>query len=48
MKNINIRFPDDLHQLVKEAAAEERRSFNSEVLTLIEAALRSRQDSREA
>lgn len=38
-KNVNIRFPDELHARIKEAAAQDRRSFNSEVLALIEASL---------
>ncbi len=40
MKNVNIRFPDDLHAKVKVAAGQDHRSFNAEVLWLIEQALR--------
>ncbi len=35
MKNVNVRFPDDLHAQVKASAEASRRSFNSEVLWLI-------------
>lgn len=43
MKNLNVRFEDDaLHQRVKDAAVEDRRSLNSEILWLIESGLDAR------
>lgn len=35
----NIRFPDELHARVARAADSDRRSFNAEVLWLLEQAL---------
>lgn len=43
MKNINIRFEDSLHARLKEAAGQDRRSFNSEVQWLLTFALVSRE-----
>ena len=45
-KNVNIRFPDDIHASIKNAASQDHRSFNSEVLALIESALRDREADR--
>ena len=42
MKNINIRFPDDVHGAIKAAAERDRRSFNAEVIALAEEALSAR------
>jgi predicted HicB family RNase H-like nuclease len=43
MKNLNVRFEDeDLHQRVKDAATEDRRSLNSEILWIIERGLDAR------
>lgn len=39
MKSISVRFPDDLHDRVKQASEASRRSVNSEILWLIEQAL---------
>ena len=36
MKNINIRFPDELHKALKQTAKINHRSFNSELLRAIE------------
>lgn len=42
-KNLNVRFEDEaLHQQVREAATEDRRSMNSEILWLIERGLDGR------
>lgn len=43
MKNVNVRFPDDLHAMIKTAAVSDRRSLNAEILALIEEAIESRQ-----
>ena len=40
--------PDDLYALLKQRAAEHRRSINSEVLVCLEQALRSRRANPEA
>jgi plasmid stability protein len=40
--------PDDLYALLKQRAAEHRRSINSEVLVCLEQALRSRRADPEA
>lgn len=40
MKNVNVRFPDDLHAQIKQAAERDKRSLNAEILWLIERALK--------
>jgi predicted HicB family RNase H-like nuclease len=42
IKNVSVRFPVDLHVRIVATAEQDRRSFNSEVLTLIEEALDAR------
>ncbi len=42
MKNFNIRLPDDLHERLVKAAAEDKRSAHSEVLWFIEHGLDER------
>ncbi len=42
IKNLNVRMPEELLNRVRFAAREERRSMNSEVLFLLEVALRER------
>jgi hypothetical protein len=42
MKNINIRFEDNLHTEIKEAAEQDKRSFNGEVQWLLNVALIAR------
>ena len=45
MKNLNLRLPDELHALLQMAALDDRRSLNSEIITLLSGALaRRRQD----
>jgi len=39
MKNINVRFPEDLHEQIRQAAERDRRSVNAEILWLIERGL---------
>jgi predicted HicB family RNase H-like nuclease len=39
MKNLNVRFPDDLHARIQQAAEQDRRSVNAEILWLIERGL---------
>ena len=43
MKNFNIRLPDNLHERLKQAAADDRRSAHAEILWLIEKGLDERQ-----
>jgi predicted DNA-binding protein len=43
VKNFNIRLPDDLHERLVKAAAEDKRSAHSEILWLIENGLDERQ-----
>ena len=43
-KNTNIRLPDDLHALIKASADADHRSFNSQVIWLLEAGLASRDE----
>ncbi len=38
MKKINIRFPDDIHEKLKQMAIKDKRSLNMQVLHLIEEA----------
>jgi hypothetical protein len=42
MVHYSIRFPDDLYELVKSAAAEDDRSIHGEILHLIRRGLASR------
>jgi len=39
---VTVRFPKELHQAIKALAEQERRSFNSQVIVLLEAALAAR------
>ena len=45
MKNFNMRLPDDLHERLVKAAAEDKRSAHSEVLLFIEKGLDERQET---
>ncbi|WP_131745850.1 Arc family DNA-binding protein [Frankia sp. Cppng1_Ct_nod] len=42
MKNLNVRLPDDLHARLVEAAKEDTRSLNSEIIHLLREALERR------
>jgi hypothetical protein len=42
MPNYSIRFPEDLYELVKAAAAEDDRSIHGEILWLLRRGLASR------
>lgn len=44
--NINVRFPESLRDRVKTSADRDRRSMNSEILTLLEEALDARATGR--
>lgn len=44
MKQVNLRLPDDLHARVKQAAQQDRRSLNGEILWLLDRALDARTD----
>lgn len=46
MKNVNIRFPDDLHERIKAESEADDRSLNAEVLALLKEALRAREKSK--
>lgn len=49
MKNLNVRFEDDdLHQRIRDAAAEDRRSINSEIIWIIERGLDARDAAKAA
>jgi predicted HicB family RNase H-like nuclease len=43
MAELTVRIPDDLHAQVREAAQEDRRSVNAEILWLIEQGLAARE-----
>ena len=49
MKNLNVRMSDELHARLKEAAEEDDRSLNGEIITLLKSAvwLRDYKVSRE-
>lgn len=40
MKQFNVRLPDDLHARLKKLAAHEHRSLNSQIVALLERAVR--------
>lgn len=42
MHALNLRLPDDLHATVKALAEQEHRSINSEIIALLEQAIRER------
>jgi len=42
MKNINVRLPDDLHAQLVQAAQEDTRSLNGEIIHLLRLALKRR------
>jgi predicted DNA-binding protein len=39
MKSISVRFPDELHERLKQASETDRRSVNAEILWLVEQGL---------
>jgi hypothetical protein len=43
MKNINVRLEDELHAQLKEAAGEDSRSLNGEIITLLKSGLHLRE-----
>lgn len=48
MKSISIRFPDDLHEVIKEISQRENRSFNKQVLTMLQEALGQRHPEQQS
>jgi predicted HicB family RNase H-like nuclease len=48
MKSVNTRYPDEVHEQVKVTSEEDHRSFNSQVIDLIERGLEARQRERTA
>lgn len=46
MKALNLRLPDNLHSALTTLAQEDRRSLNSEIVTLLEQAVRDREKHR--
>lgn len=42
MRSLNLRLPDDLHAAVKALAEADHRSLNSEIIALLEDAVRER------
>lgn len=45
MGKITVRLPDDLHEQITEAAEDDDRSLNSEIVRLLRAALKNREES---
>lgn len=43
MKQLQVRIPEDLHEQAKQAAEDDRRSLNAELLWLIELGLKQRE-----
>ena len=43
---VTIRFPGELHHELRDAATNDRRSFNGEVVTLLEEALKERESKK--
>jgi hypothetical protein len=46
MPKLNVRLPDDLHAALTDAAAEDERSLNGEILWLLRDALERRSNLR--
>jgi hypothetical protein len=45
--NVNVRFPESVRDRVKAEAVQDRRSMNSEIIELLEEAIRAREERRE-
>ena len=45
MKNLNVRLPEEMHARLVAAAQDNRRSLNSEVLWLLEQALKASEET---
>lgn len=44
--NVNVRFPESVRDRVKAEAVQDRRSMNSEIIELLEEAIRARESGR--
>ncbi len=42
VKNVSVRFPEDLYEKIRQSAEHDRRSINSQILALVEAGLKTR------
>lgn len=47
MKNLNVRFPDEIHEQVAVLAEEEMRSLNAEILWLIQLGIETAREDKQ-
>lgn len=47
MKNVNVRFPDDIHEQVAALSEDEMRSLNAEILWLIQLGIEAAREEKQ-